>query len=751
MFFSVRPLLLLLMMLLPISARADVCALSGSGIGGTGAPTLQKDQSGIGGTGLTDDNGIGGIGGTGNTDDNGIGGTGAVADQGIGGTGLSDEDGIGGTGIIANTSGIGGTGEKRPDSTTRIIGTITDFGSICVNGQEIHYDHKTPIKQNGKTISLSQLAIGQVVSLEAEKQNNQLQAKQIQIVNAVSGPIEKIMLPKKQLIVLGQTVQLTSRTQHGLSIKNGLGLKIGDFVQISGLRLANDKIVAQWLDKTQETGSVQLNGPAREVKADSFKIGELLITTQQAVLINNGEKVSVSGEWKNNTLIANQITVDRLIEQQPILIEGFININRDSNQIRVAGYAIESDNPVITDALLDTAVDQAIIVHGEAIDEQNIDVEQIFIPEPVELEEIDDPGLIISIEQAMPAPDAPVFENELVAPNIQGEIPEHEEAPGNPILEILEFFNIVEPDLPDEQDEIEVNTPQINDIEVSDVEIVDEHSVELPEVPEIEEPEAPEVETPEIEEVEIPEIDIPEIDEIESSVIEVLEVEELETPEIEEPETPEIEEPEIPEVEEPETPEVEEPETPEVEEPETPEIEEPETPEVEEPETPEVEEPETPEIEEPETPEIEEPETPEVEEPETPEVEEPETPEVEEPETPEVEEPETPEVEEPETPEVEEPETPEIEEPETPEVEEPETPEIEEPETPEVEEPETPEVEEPETPEIEEPETPEVEEPETPEAEEPETPEVEEPETQEVEEPETPETEETEVEVPDES
>jgi hypothetical protein len=61
-------------------------------------------------------------------------------DPGIGGTGdqPGEGNGIGGTGQPFNRNpGIGGTG---------IIGTITGFGSILVNGYEVDYAPEQPIK-----------------------------------------------------------------------------------------------------------------------------------------------------------------------------------------------------------------------------------------------------------------------------------------------------------------------------------------------------------------------------------------------------------------------------------------------------------------------------------------------------------------------------------------------------------------------------------------------------------------------------
>src|SRR6185369_3233583 len=84
----------------------------------------------------------------------GLGGTG-VASGGIGGTGIRT-GGIGGTGI--SNGGIGGTG---------IVGVITGFASICVNGVEVHYGADTPVLADGRQAQAGDLAVGQVVAVSA--------------------------------------------------------------------------------------------------------------------------------------------------------------------------------------------------------------------------------------------------------------------------------------------------------------------------------------------------------------------------------------------------------------------------------------------------------------------------------------------------------------------------------------------------------------------------------------------------------
>src|SRR5262249_41510449 len=95
-------------------------------------------------------------------DPGGIGGTGIVP-GGTGGTGV-DPGGTGGTGV--DPGGIGGTGQ-RAEAEIGVLGVITGFGSICVNGIEVHYDANTHVALNGDLSSASALGIGQVVSVLA--------------------------------------------------------------------------------------------------------------------------------------------------------------------------------------------------------------------------------------------------------------------------------------------------------------------------------------------------------------------------------------------------------------------------------------------------------------------------------------------------------------------------------------------------------------------------------------------------------
>jgi len=200
------------------------------GTGGTGAA-----PGGMGGTGISTDNG--GVGGTGaplNKRPGGIGGTGAVA-GGVGGTGISDDNG-----------GIGGTG---------IVGTITGFASICVNGMEVHFNKNVPVSENGIAATSTRLAVGQVVAVQAFNSRRGLEAGRIAILHVYEGPLTALPRDSLPMRVMGQPVRLANGAQVAL------GLRAGDPVRVSGLRDARGEVVASRIDRAPGLKEASAIGP----------------------------------------------------------------------------------------------------------------------------------------------------------------------------------------------------------------------------------------------------------------------------------------------------------------------------------------------------------------------------------------------------------------------------------------------------------------------------------------------------------
>ena len=84
---------------------------------------------------------------------------------------------MGGIGVSTEHGGFGGTGDavatsllpKDTQGGVAIIGVVTGFASICVNGEEVFYDESTPVYDNGMAARLSSLATGKMVMLKADR------------------------------------------------------------------------------------------------------------------------------------------------------------------------------------------------------------------------------------------------------------------------------------------------------------------------------------------------------------------------------------------------------------------------------------------------------------------------------------------------------------------------------------------------------------------------------------------------------
>ncbi len=135
--------------------------------------------------------------------------------SGFGGTGYKPSSGFGGTG--KTSSGFGGTG---------IVGTVTQFGSIWVNGIEVDYAQNTQISSD--LLEKDTLKLGQQVVLETLPLTDKTVTKKIHIYYPIAGEIthvgkEKITINHRYYIKTNQA-----------KMDKDLRLEKGNFVAING-------------------------------------------------------------------------------------------------------------------------------------------------------------------------------------------------------------------------------------------------------------------------------------------------------------------------------------------------------------------------------------------------------------------------------------------------------------------------------------------------------------------------------------
>ena len=221
-------------------------------------------------------------------------------------------------------SGIGGTG---------IIGTITGFGSIFVNGVEVEVERNTRLSVDGQPASDFELARGNVVEVLAVEQRGVTHASRIQVRHEIIGKVEHVDSANNRFTVLGQTVLQDAQT--------GAMPRPGDSVQISGFRDATGDIHATRVAKTRG-GNLLLSGTARTVHKGSFYIGKQKVSVRDSTTLQPGTRVQVRGRLRGTTLEASSLAV---LDSQPfgnsvqrLLVQGFIS--KESGQVyRIDGVS----------------------------------------------------------------------------------------------------------------------------------------------------------------------------------------------------------------------------------------------------------------------------------------------------------------------------------------------------------------------------------------------------------------------------
>ena len=248
-----------------------------------------------------------------------------TADRGIGGTGVS-------TGPALADRGIGGTG---------IVGVITGFASICVDGLEVGIEPSTPVQVDDSPASAAALRAGQVVIVTAHGPGTMLRASGVAVRYEVSGPVQRIATDGARLTVAGQAVTVPA------ALRGGAGLKLSGWVSVSGFRASGNEITATRID-ARPPGSVSVHGQITE-SGGGWRIGDLALRFPGAPGVRPGEFVRVSGQLADGALRVGTVSPDVLATDPPawfgpdvnrLVIQSFTSVS--DGRVRL-GPAFEAD------------------------------------------------------------------------------------------------------------------------------------------------------------------------------------------------------------------------------------------------------------------------------------------------------------------------------------------------------------------------------------------------------------------------
>ncbi len=238
----------------------------------------------------------------------------------------NDDSGIGGTGKVAagSDSGIGGTG---------IIGEITGFGSIFVNGVEVEMDLNSQLFLDGKKVQTYSFARGDVVALRAERRGQQYFATEVYILHEVIGPVQQVMRRQNQLRVLGQTIDVGVQALP----------ELGQVVAISGFRDPQGVIHARRIQPAMKT-DFMLRGVLKQ-GTQGWLIGGQRVNLPASGQWYSGQRLQLQGSLQNNTLQVQQF---KSVAGAPfkaavsrLLVQGYVK-NTGKAQYRIANQLFSS-------------------------------------------------------------------------------------------------------------------------------------------------------------------------------------------------------------------------------------------------------------------------------------------------------------------------------------------------------------------------------------------------------------------------
>ncbi len=214
--------------------------------------------------------------------DDGVGGSGRSGADGIGGSGRrpapsvsvptpaptptptvkgsvaleagGDDDGIGGSGLESgDDDGIGGSG---------LYGTVTGFGSICLNGRRITYADDVPVNVAGGIGTADDLAVGQVVQVVARNDV----AERIEVKHAVVGRVEAVDADRVRIRVVEADVEVEVRVAAESSIDTA-AVEPGSRVAVSGLWHPDGSVVASRVEVARDDWN---DGTTPPIAVDMF-------------------------------------------------------------------------------------------------------------------------------------------------------------------------------------------------------------------------------------------------------------------------------------------------------------------------------------------------------------------------------------------------------------------------------------------------------------------------------------------------
>jgi len=187
--------------------------------------------------------------------------------------------------------GIGGTG---------IVGTLTDFGSLIVNGLRVEVAADFPVTSAFGPIRPADLAIGQQVTVEAAGEAGTLIARRVHLTHPVVGRL--VAAPGGLLRVAGVLVVL----EPGAIV----AARSGETVAVSGL-WRRDRVVASRIDRVRSGQDAVAGTLRRDPATGTWSIGSLPVVLPPDAMPQDEGYATAAGRVEGGALRAAKLDQGR--------------------------------------------------------------------------------------------------------------------------------------------------------------------------------------------------------------------------------------------------------------------------------------------------------------------------------------------------------------------------------------------------------------------------------------------------------
>ncbi len=205
----------------------------------------------------------------------------------------------------ASMTGFGGTGHKPSGfGGTGIVGTVTKFGSIWVNGVEVEYGHNTQV--HSRLAAREKLKLGQQVVLETLPNAHKIETRRISVYYPVAGRITRVR--GNQITINNRYVVNTHRARRD----RGVNLRVGEHVAINGFANSRNTWTATRINRNdrhqsfyQPVPSVHFSGAVKQVLIET-SVSQLRqwgqVKSGLRLLSRKHGRVIMIGHYKKNRI-----------------------------------------------------------------------------------------------------------------------------------------------------------------------------------------------------------------------------------------------------------------------------------------------------------------------------------------------------------------------------------------------------------------------------------------------------------------